>query len=202
MFENSVFEFIFAVLRVSIVLFVVVDVVGNIPIFLSLTSGMPFRRRKEVFRQAVVVSSLLLIIFSVIGEFLLSIFGISLMSFKVAGGILLFIISMSILVRGIWKEEELDPASTGVVPIAFPLLTGPGAITTAIISGKQYGIFVIILSVLLVSFINYFVLANIYKISKFMGKTGSVVVSRLMSVFIASIAIDYIIEGIRSILSE
>ncbi len=191
-------KFFYPLLKASIALFIVIDTPGNIPIFLSLTRNLTHEKRMVILRKALFASLFLLIIFGLLGELILRIFGIGLNSLKIAGGILLFVISMSILLKGEWEEKSLDPESASVVPIAFPLLAGPGAITTVIIFQKEAGIFITMLSILVVSSVNFLILTYIHQIDKFLGKTGSVVISRLTGVFIAAIAIEYIISGLIS----
>jgi multiple antibiotic resistance protein len=191
-------EYILAFWKSFLALFIIVDVLGNIPIFLSISARMTKTQRQKMLTRAVFASFWLLITFTLLGDFFFEFFGVSLDSFRIAGGILLLVISLKILLGGTWEEKQIDPESSGVVPIAFPLLAGPGAITQVIISTKQYGFLITFISILLVSIINYFVLKKIDSIYKFMGKSGSVVISRLMSVMIAGISVDFIVKGISN----
>jgi multiple antibiotic resistance protein len=191
-------EYILAFWKSFLALFIIVDVLGNIPIFLSISARMTRTQRQKMLTRAVFASFWLLITFTLLGDFFFKFFGVSLDSFRIAGGILLLVISLKILLVGTWEEKQIDPESSGVVPIAFPLLAGPGAITQVIISTKQYGFLITFISILLVSIINYFVLKKIDSIYKFMGKSGSVVISRLMSVMIAGISVDFIVKGISN----
>ena len=190
--------YILAFWKSFLALFIIVDVLGNIPIFLSISARMTKTQRQKMLTRAVFASFWLLITFTLLGDFFFKFFGVSLDSFRIAGGILLLVISLKILLVGTWEEKQIDPESSGVVPIAFPLLAGPGAITQVIISTKQYGFLITFISILLVSIINYFVLKKIESIYKFMGKSGSVVISRLMSVMIAGISVDFIVKGISN----
>jgi multiple antibiotic resistance protein len=191
-------EYILAFWKSFLTLFIIVDVLGNIPIFLSISARMTKTQRQKMLTRAVFASFWLLITFTLLGDFFFKFFGVSLDSFRIAGGILLLVISLKILLVGTWEEKQIDPESSGVVPIAFPLLAGPGAITQVIISTKQYGFLITFISILLVSIINYFVLKKIDSIYKFMGKSGSIVISRLMSVMIAGISVDFIVKGISN----
>ncbi|MEM3551986.1 MAG: MarC family protein, partial [Candidatus Bathyarchaeia archaeon] len=123
-------------------------------------------------------------------------FGISLYSFMMAGGVLLLIVSIRILVRGGWEEGSSQPESVGVVPIGFPLLVGPGAITTTILNLQAFGVIVTIISVLIVFAVAQLILRLINPIYNFLGSSGSLVISRLMALLIAAIAIQYILDGI------
>ncbi len=190
------------VLRVSISLFIVVDSVGNIPIFISLTESLK-KRRRFIFRQSILVSFILLMFFSILGEGVLRFFNIKIYSFAIAGGMLLFFISMKTLAGRIDNEYDKERKEfLGAVPLAFPLLVGPGAITTAMLSIQNYGIIQTVVSVFIVSAINWLILMNAERINSVFGKTGSVVVSKLMAVFISAISIEYITFGIRGFVDE
>jgi len=181
-------------------LFVVVDPFGNIPIFIGLTEKMDGEKRRKIFNTATVTSFILLLAFALVGKEILNIFGITLESFMIAGGILLLIIAIRLLVVGEWEEHDLSPESIGVVPIAVPLLAGPGAITTTIINLQSYGILITIFSVIFVFIIVWLTLRFIEPIYKVLGKNGSVVIARVMALLIAAIAIQYIIEGLKMLL--
>jgi multiple antibiotic resistance protein len=99
-----------------------------------------------------------------------------------------------------WEEKYLSSRSIGVVPIAFPLLVGPGAITLTIVNIQTAGVLITVISVIVVLLITWLILRAIEPINSFLGETGSVVISRLMAVFIAAIAIEFIASGIRFML--
>lgn len=181
--------------KAAITLFIIVDPLGNIPIFIGLTKGMPKEARRKAFRTAIFTGFILLILFALMGQQILAFFGISLYSFMIAGGILLLIISIQILVRGGW-EELTAPESVGVVPIGFPLLVGPGAITTTILSLQTSGTVVAVASVLIVFITVQAILTLIDPIYKFLGNSGTVVISKLMALLTAAIAIQYILSGV------
>lgn len=191
------YSFLKDVLQVSVSLFIVVDSVGNIPIFLSLTEEFK-KKRKAIFRQSIFVSFVLLMFFSILGEGVLRFFNIKIYSFAIAGGMLLLFISIRMLVGRLESDYGKEKREfLGVVPLAFPLLVGPGAITTAMLSIQNYGIIITVISVVVVSAINWIVLMNSERINKIFGKTGSVVISKLMAIFISAIAVEYITFGIK-----
>jgi multiple antibiotic resistance protein len=99
-------EFILELAKAVITIFIIVDPLGNIPIFISLTKGMAREDRQKAFRTAIFTGFILLISFALVGQQIFMLFGISLYSFMIAGGILLLIISIRILVRGEWEEES------------------------------------------------------------------------------------------------
>lgn len=177
-------------------MFIIVDPLGNIPIFIGLTEKIEPTKRKRIFNVAVLVGFVLLLVFAFLGQELLNIFGLSIYSFGIAGGILLLIIAIRILVSGSIKEETDSPESLGAVPIAMPLLVGPGAITTTIFNLQTYGELAAILAVVTVLSMTWVILRFIDPIYRVLGKTGSLVIARVMALFIAAIAIQYIITGI------
>ena len=189
-----------ALTKSIISLFIIVDPLGNIPIFIGLTENLEKEKRKRVFHTATITGFILLLAFAVAGREILNIFGITLESFMIAGGILLLIIAIRILVMGSWEEPYTTPESIGVVPIAVPLLVGPGAITTAILNLQEFGILITTISVIIVFTFVWLVLRYIEPIYKILGENGSVVIARVMALLIAAIAVQYIINGFRYLL--
>lgn len=188
-------EFLSALVPATVALFIIVDPFGNIPIFISLTEKVEPARRNKVFNLATLVGFVLLLFFAFLGQEVLAIFGLSIHAFGIAGGILLLIISVRILVTGSMHEASDSPESLGAVPIAMPLLVGPGAITTTIFNLQSYGIAVSIAAVLIVLSVTWVILRFINRIYRVLGKTGALVIARVMALFIAAIAIQYILNG-------
>ncbi len=180
----------------AIALFIIVDPFGNIPIFMGLTEKIEPAQRRKVYNVATLVGFILLLVFAFLGQEILNIFGLSIYSFGIAGGILLLIISIRILVTGSMHENVESPESLGAVPIAMPLLVGPGAITTTIFNLQTYGTLTAILAVIIVLSITWVILRFIGGIYRFLGKTGALVIARVMALFIAAIAIQYILTGV------
>ncbi|MEM2183366.1 MAG: MarC family protein [Candidatus Bathyarchaeia archaeon] len=187
-----------ALTRSVISLFIIVDPFGNIPIFIGLTERLGREERRKVFHTATVTGFMLLLLFAIAGREILNMFGITLQSFMIAGGILLLIIAIRILVMGGWEESRLTPESVGVVPIAVPLLVGPGAITTTILNLQEFGIILTIVSVVIVFSIVWLTLRYIEPIYKVLGRNGAIIIARVMALLIAAIAIQYIVNGLQS----
>ncbi len=183
--------------RATIALFIVVDPVGLVPVAISLTKGMQHEERKSTFRVAVIAAFVLLMLFALVGRELLSVFGITIYSFMIAGGILLIILAMQMIFRGGLAEPGTPTEDVGVVPIAFPLLVGPGAITTTIVNLETYGILVALLSIGIVMTLVWVVLRYLERIDSLLGKRGTAGLSTLMAVFIAAIAVQFILTGIQ-----
>lgn len=198
-------DFISALIKAVIALFIIVDPFGNIPIFVSLTENMTDDSRQKVYNTAVIVGLILLLVFSFTGTYILQLFGITLESFEVAGGILLLIISIRILISGT-REKAESPENIGAVPIAMPLLVGPGAITTIIITLQTYqnvqpngaaiSVTIAVLAAVIVLALTWVILRYTNGLYKFLGKTGSIVIARVMALLISAIAIQYILDGI------
>ena len=186
-------------LKSTIALFVVIDPIGAVPLFIALTEKMEKQEKKAVSKTAIITSGVLLVVFAVAGTQILAIFGITIFSFMIAGGILLFIVAIELLTHGMWRFGGSGGATgeSGVVPLAFPLLAGPGAITSVMISFQTAGLIVTILSISIVIGITYVILQSINPIYKLLGRRGSIIITRVFAVFIAAIAIQYIIEGVK-----
>ena len=182
--------------KAVIVLFIIVDPFGNIPIFMGLTEKMIEDQKRKVFNTASLVAFILLLVFAFTGQEIFTIFGVSIYSFEVAGGILLLIISVRILISGSLHEYGESPESVGAVPIAMPLLVGPGAITTTIFSLQEYGLALTTIAVLIVFLLTWIILRFISPIYRLLGKTGSLVIARVMALLIAAIAVQYILSGV------
>jgi multiple antibiotic resistance protein len=117
----------------------------------------------------------------------------------IAGGVLLFIVSIELLTYGAWRFGGTVPGETGVVPLAFPLLAGPGAITSVIISFQAAGLIVTILSIAIVISVTYIILLLVNPIYRILGRRGSMIITRVFAVLVAAIAVQYIVEGATQI---
>jgi multiple antibiotic resistance protein len=187
-------------LKSVVALFVVVNPIGKVPIFIALTEKMEKQNKKLVSKNAIITTAVLLTVFAVAGIQLLSIFGITIFSFMIAGGILLFIISIEFLTHGEWRHSGSSTSGdSGIVPLAFPLLAGPGAITTVIISLQAYGWIVSIISIVFIVLVTYLVLQLGNPILRILGRRGSIVTTRVFAIFLAAIAVQYIVEGLRQL---
>jgi multiple antibiotic resistance protein len=182
-----------------IALFVVIDPIGNIPLFIAFTKKLEKAEHKTVSKTAIITAAALLLLFGVAGTQILGLFGITIFSFMIAGGTLLFIIAIELLTYGEWRFVSKVKEDIGVVPIAFPLLAGPGSITAVIISYQTSGFLITFLSIIIVMTITYVILRMVNPIYKILGNRGSMIVSRVFAVIIAAIAVEYIVEGIKNL---
>jgi multiple antibiotic resistance protein len=118
----------------------------------------------------------------------------------VAGGVLLFIVAIELLTHGEWRFGGAGAqGESGVVPLAFPLLAGPGAITAVIISFQTSGLVVTAISILIVIGITYVVFRYVDRIYRVLGRRGSIIITRVFAVFIAAFAVQFIVEGAKEL---
>ena len=196
-------------------LFVVVDPVGLAPTFLVVTHGLPRAARRSVALRASVIAGAILIGTALIGDWLFRTLGISLSAFRIAGGLLLFSIAFEMLF-GVRMRREGEAAEQAVeehvrniaaFPLAIPLMAGPGAITaTVLLAGRADGnlllVGLLIAVVVLVALACFVVFLFAAQISRLLGMTGNIVLSRLLGVLLAALAVQYVVDGIRAIWSR
>ena len=195
-------------LSTFITLFIIVDPVVNVPVFMTILADFNKKRRREMVKKAVIVAAFVLIIFTFLGNTIFRYLSIEMYSFRIAGGILLFIISIEMLfgrrpgTKGSEKEEKeaIYKEDVIVTPLAVPLLTGPGAMTTGIVlfhsatttTEQVY----LLINIILVYLISYFILSRSEKVFEFLGHTGTMVVVRVMGLLLAAISVQFVITGI------
>ena len=188
------------ILKAVITLFVVIDPIGIIPLFASFTEKMQSKDRKAISQTATITAGVLLFVFAIAGTQIFAIFRIDVFSFMIAGGVLLFIVSIELLTHGAWRfGGETRNDDSGVVPLAFPLLAGPGAITAVIISYQTSGVIVTIISIAIVIAFTYIILLLVIPIYRILGRRGSMVITRVFAVLVAAFAVQYIVEGIKQV---
>ena len=196
-----------------ITLLVVVDPVGLTPTFLAVTEGLPRAARRSVAMRASLIAGAILIGSALIGDWLLHTLSISLSAFRIAGGLLLFSIA-SEMVFGVRIRREGEAAEEAVeehvrniaaFPLAIPLLAGPGAITaTVLLAGRAGGdpaLIALLIGVVVAvgaGCLVAFLLAD--RIARFLGLTGIIVLSRLLGVLLAALAVQYVVDGVRAVL--
>jgi len=188
--------------------FVVIDPLAAAPLFLIVTQGLKVKNKLRTAFEATLIATLILIFFAILGNFILSYLQISLSAFTIAGGIILFLISLEMLFdkRSQRKEDEIKESSavTSIFPLAIPLLAGPAAITSVIVSvadmGKNFlsqatGLLALIL-VMILTFISFYVVS---KSSKIVNKKVTSVISRVIGIILAGLSVQFILDGIQKI---
>jgi multiple antibiotic resistance protein len=197
-----------------VTLLVVVDPVGLVPAFVAVTHGLPTRPRRNVALRASLIAAAILAGSALIGDWLLHTLSITLPAFRIAGGLLLFSIASEMVfgVRVARQEQQAEEAieervrNVAAFPLAIPLMAGPGAITATVLlagrAGEQPARIVLLLSVIaLVLAICFAVFTLAARIARLMGTTGNVVLSRLLGVLLAALAVQFVIDGVRAALS-
>lgn len=184
-------------LKSVIALFIITDSPGNLPFFLGLTEGETLEEKRKTFAAAILTGLVLLIVFLFGGMLLLELFSVTLDDFKIAGGILLLWIAIEIMLRGRINIEHKE--DMGVVPMGCPLLVGPGAITTSLVLLKLYGHLVVISAILACFVLIWIVLYYADNIYKVLGRNGSLILTKIASILIAAIAVQFIRQGIMAI---
>lgn len=188
-------------------IFVIVNPIEATMVYVTLTSGMTTLEKSHIYRRTTLVALILAILFALAGDFVLRIFGISVDSLRVAGGVLLFLVSIDML-RGVHQqkkvtEAELKDANSrddiSVFPLAMPLLTGPGAITTVVVmmgsAGSVLEKAIVILGIALTFVITLFVLKFSDYIDRVLGITGIMVLTRVMGLFLGAVAVNFVAVG-------
>ena len=193
--------------KIFISLFAIIDPVGNIPLIIAFTAEMAVDRRARVGKIASLTVFGILLAALLLGELILEFFGISIHSFRTAGGILLLLMGIEMLNT---KKQLPDPGDDGestatiaIVPLSTPLLAGPGAISAVILDAHKgtgiahYGVMACIILVLCVSVWFTFRIAPL--IAQRLGHMGANIVSRLMGLLVAAIAVEFIAGGLRGL---
>ncbi|HKJ96114.1 MAG TPA: MarC family protein [Thermoplasmataceae archaeon] len=200
-------------LTVVAAIFALVNPLGAVPTLVALTEGFSREELNRVIRKAIMVAGGMILGFMFLGEYIFSVLGIDISDFKIAGGILLFKVAFD-MIQGKLSTTKLTPLeqqdyvereAVGIVPIGVPLLAGPGSITTAIIyfNSRSNGIldrFSVIIAIIVVMIIAFFILKFSMNILNRIGKTGSLIISRIMGLLLAAIGIEFIVSGIAGVL--
>lgn len=181
-------------------LLIVLDPLGLLPIIVGVTRGMSAIERHRTISLAVLIGFALLLIFTFTGTGILSIFQITIGDLRIAGGLLLLIIAVSVVLSGRVSVTPTLDAGAGAVPIASPLLVGPGAITTAVVLVATNGVLITSLAVIAAFLVTWLVLRSATFIYRMLGESGSDIIARIMGILLAAIAVVYIREGVIDVL--
>jgi multiple antibiotic resistance protein len=181
--------------KAFLAIFVIMDTLGNVPIFMVFTDKYSPKHRLQSANEAFYVATLILLLFLFFGMGILNLFNISLNDFKIGGGILILLIGLKICLGIHLKEERAKSYDIAIVPMATPLIVGPGTITTTIILVQQYGYFIPLLAALANLLFTWFALRNTELLFRIFGKQGSDAISRLMGLIILAIGVSFITSG-------
>nr|WP_198362141.1 neutral amino acid NAAT transporter SnatA [Thermococcus pacificus] len=194
-------------------LFAITNPVGAVPVFLSVTHDLSWRERREIATKTAIAVVVTLVVFALIGEWIFKFFGSSTDAFAIAGGILLFKMAMEMLSGKLstvkisteeteeFSEEVVTLEEVAIIPLAIPLISGPGAITTVMLyMAKSHHLSekaTVIASIVAIGLTVWLVLCSSNRIQKKLGRVGIKVMTRMMGLILTSMAVQMIINGIK-----
>jgi len=183
-----------------LLLFAIVDAPGNLPVFIELTSAMDPSTRRRVHNIATVAGLGIIVGFSLAGRFVLShVFQITVSEFQIAGGVLLVAVGVtSMLGRERTNGKPALGIEVAAVPIACPLLVGPGAIVTSMLIVERSGVVHALLAAVIVFVLVRLILALDEPIRRLVGRLGLMILSRIMHIFIVAIGVHFVLAGVRT----
>lgn len=189
-----------------IVFFAVIDPIGTVPVFIAVTSGHDKAAIRNIAVQATVISALILIFFVMAGEIILDAIGIPLPAFQVAGGIVLFLFALTMIFGESKPEEEVklvrSARDTAVFPLSVPSIAGPGAMLAAVMQtenevftlAQQLQVTTMMLAVLVVVLV---LMLGASFVIRLIGNSGASIISRVMGLILASVAVESVLSGIK-----
>ena len=177
-------------------LFIVVDAIGNLPIVLTLSEGMSGHERNRMIHVAMATATAVGLVFLFFGQFILNIMKIETGALAIAGGIILFTLSIRYLISGRTIEAQREEM-IAVVPIGTPLVVGPATITTLLLFSKQYPIYTVLVSLMLNLLISWAIFLVGNHIARFLGKGGLKAISQIFNLLIAAIAVNMVFHGLE-----
>jgi multiple antibiotic resistance protein len=201
----------FILLSISSIV-ILVNPIGATLFYVSLTEGVERSDRRMVAKDACRLSLLVLVIFALAGSWILQLFGITIAAFRIAGGLLLFGIGMEMVYAktprtkftATEKYEGIDAEDVAVMPLAFPMIAGPGSITTTIVLANEAlqtnvaWIGIILLSIVLTILVTYILLLNADVIADRIGHRQHRVINRFMGILLIAIAVQFVIDGVTA----
>jgi len=182
-------------------LFVAVDAIGVLPIFVSLTEGLTNKERTKIIIQSMFTASLLAIGFIYIGKLVFKLLGIELGDFMVAGGAVLFCIAIIDIINPT-KDRRMPAKDLGAVPLGTPLIVGPAVLTTTLLIISEYGLLPTVISVIANILVAGLIFSGSIWLIKVLGEAGTKALSKIMSLLLAAIAVMLIRKGILTFIGH
>lgn len=183
-----------AIITLSISLFLILDPFASVPMFINITNGLDNRTIKTYADKAIVVAAVLLFMFILIGDKLMDIFGVTMDSFRVAGGIIFLMMAVE-LVFGLKLSKIDDQKGAKWAIIASPILTGPGVITTAILFSSKYGIATVMVASTIALVTTWVILRESDLIMRLVGEQALSILTKIIGLFIAAMGVESIFSG-------
>ena len=197
---------LFSILKPYIVtfipIFLAVDIIGTVPLYLGLTESLNQKQKNKVLTDSVIIATVLAVLFVFLGKLIFRGLGITIDDFKVAGGVLLFILSVYLLMPGKSREfvSESLYEDIGIFPLATPLITGPAVLVTAMMLLNSFGLLVTLTSLILNMAVAWLVLKYSGLLIKIIGNSGVKALSKISYIFLAAIGVMILREGIAGII--
>lgn len=182
-------------------LFVAVDAVGTLPLFIGLTRGLPARAVRRIIVDSVLRAAVVAVLFLFGGRELLRLMGITIADFMVAGGLLIFVIALSDVITSEKHEQAVDTHNPGAVPLGVPLIAGPAVLTTSILLLDTYGALPTASALLLNILIAGAVFSFGGGLNRLLGSAGAKIISKIANLLLAAIAVMMIRKGIVMLLT-
>lgn len=182
-------------------IFLAVDIIGTIPLYLGLTESLSEKQRHKVLTDSIAIATVLAVLFIFLGKIFLRGMGITIDDFRVAGGVLLFLLSVYLLLPGKSREFMSDATAEdiGVFPLATPLITGPAVLVTTIMLLDNFGLLVTLTSLVLNMLLAWCLLKYASHLMRGIGPSGVKALSKISYIFLAAIAVMIIRVGIENI---
>jgi multiple antibiotic resistance protein len=184
------------ILSVTMVLFAVIDIIGSIPVVISLRNRVGHIQSEK----ATLAATVIMILFLFVGEGILKLFGVDVASFAVAGSLVLFFLALE-MILGVRIYKEAEPESASIVPIAFPLIAGAGTLTTLVSIRSEYETINIIIGILINSVLVYVVLKNTRRLEHVLGKNGINVLRKVFGIILLAISVKLFTSNLPTLLS-
>ncbi len=188
----------------SLLLFAVVNPIGNIPLYVDLTRELEKRERRRVMNLAVLTALIVVIVFALVGSWSLAyLFNVTVGELEIAGGILLFIVALrGIISTGAIYRRSKDQAMVAVFPLAFPIMVGPGAITVTIITTQSIGQVLMIITAMVTFLFVFLIARNAHSLMALVGPYAGVMIARLLYIFLAAKAVAMVLNGVGIFLEQ
>lgn len=198
MFDSLIVQFV--------VLWAVIDPIGSVPVYLTKTIGLSVEDRRKIAAKAVLIASGILLFFLIAGQFLLEAMQIPLSAFQIAGGLVLFLFALTMIFGESKPEQEIRLSSSlselAVYPLAVPSIASPGAMMAVVLLTDNHRVsftdqFITTLIMFTVLFITYLLFIAANQIQRWIGNTGAAIVSRVMGLILAAVAVNNVLLGIK-----
>ena len=182
-------------------LFVAVDALGLLPVFMGLTQELPRARIRRIIGESVITAMIVALVFLFIGKGILTLLGITVADFMIAGGTLLFVLSLSDLIAAEKRRVQLHQGEVGAVPLGVPLMVGPGVLTTTILLIDQYGM----VPTVSATIVNIVIAGMLFwmsgSINRILGRAGIRTISKLSSLILAAIGVMMVRKAIMQLIA-